>query len=129
MTDAFSFGLGVNYYRSSAELRQVSPYSLVGGTDSPLKIEGEGDGVGLNTGLLIKISDSQNVGLTYKSEVTVDYDGKNAHLDNAPIANTPFETGVKTRLRFPDMVGLGWSVEPWTVLILNSVGSGPIGQT
>lgn len=111
VTDALSFGLGVNYYRSSAELRQVVPYSLSGGTDSPLKIEGEGDGVGLNTGLLIKISDTQNVGLTYKSEVTIDYDGKNAHLDNAPITNTPFETGVKTRLRFPDMVGLGWSVE------------------
>ncbi len=112
VTDALSFGLGVNYYRSTAELRQVVPYSLAGGTDSPLKIEGEGDGVGLNTGFLVKLSATQNVGVTYKSEVTVDYDGGNAHLDNAPIINTPFETGVKTRLRFPDIVGLGWSFKP-----------------
>ena len=119
VTDALSLGLGVNYYKSSAELRQVVPYSLVGGTDSPLKIEGEGDGVGLNTGLLVKLSGTQNVGLTYKSEVTINYDGKSAHIDNAP-GNQPFDTGVKTQLRFPDMVGMGWSFQPskrWDVEI------------
>lgn len=120
VTDALSFGLGVNYYRSSAELRQMLPYSLAGGTDSPLKIEGDGDGVGLNTGLLVKLSDTQNVGVTYKSEVTIDYDGKNAHIDNVSPGNEPFDTGVKTRLRFPDMVGMGWSFQPskrWDVEI------------
>lgn len=119
VTDALSLGLGVNYYRSSAELRQVVPYSLVGGTDSPLKIEGEGDGVGLNTGLLVKLSDTQKFGVTYKSEVTVKYDGENAHIDNAP-GNQSFDTGVKTQLRFPDMVGMGWSFQPskrWDVEI------------
>ena len=108
VTDALSFGLGVNYYRSTAELRQVVPFP----TPSPLKVEGEGDGVGLNTGLLLKLSDTQNFGLTYKSEVTIDYKGENAHLDNNPYTGQPFETGVKTRLRFPDMVGLGWSFKP-----------------
>lgn len=108
VTEALSIGLGVNYYRSSAELQQMVPYSLAAGTDSPLKIEGNGDGVGLNTGLLIKLSETQNIGVTYKSEVAIDYDGKNARIDNVP-GNVPYETGVKTRLRFPDMIGLGWS--------------------
>lgn len=108
VTRALSVGVGVNYYRSSVELRQMVPFP----TPSPLKVEGEGDGVGLNTGLLVKLSDTQNVGLTYKSEVTVDYNGENARIDNDPTTGQPFETGAETRLRFPDMIGLGWSFKP-----------------
>lgn len=121
VTDALSLGLGVNYYRSSAELRQVVPYSRINGQpDSPLKVEGEGDGIGLNTGLLWTLSNTQKLGVTYKSEVTIDYNGEKAHLDSAPDTHQPFETGVQTRLRFPDMVNMGWSFQPakrWDVEI------------
>lgn len=127
LNESFSLGLGVNYYRSSVELRQVVPYASLpfppvppGSTDSNLKVEGKGDGVGLNTGILYKLSDTQGLGLTYKSEVTIDYDGEKAHLDNAPGINMPYDTAAKTRIRFPDMIGFGWNYKPtdrWNVEI------------
>lgn len=121
VTDTLFFGAGVNYYRSTTELRQVVPYTLTAGQpDSPLKVEGEGDGFGLNTGLLWKMSDTQKLGVTYKSEVTIDYTGGKAHLDRNPFTAEAYETGVQTRIRFPDMVGMGWSFQPakrWDVEI------------
>ena len=112
VNDQVSWGIGINYYRSSIELRQIAPYSLAAGTDSPVKIQGEGEGVGVNTGFLVKLSETQRVGLTYKSEATIDYDGKSAHVDNVPVFNVPYETGVKTRITFPGMVGFGYGFEP-----------------
>ena len=121
LTEALSLGAGVNYYSSSTELRQVVPYSLiVGQPDSALKVDGEGDGVGFNSGILWKISGNQKLGVTYKSEVTIDYSGGKAHLDSNPGTHQPYETGAQTRLRFPDMVGMGWGYKPakrWDVEI------------
>lgn len=121
VSDSLSIGAGVNYYRSSTELRQDVPYSLIAGKpDSPLKVEGDGDGIGLNTGVLWNLSDTQKFGLTYKSEITVDYTGGKAHLDRSPATDQPYEIGAKTRLRFPDIVGMGWSFQPakkWDVEI------------
>jgi long-chain fatty acid transport protein len=119
ISDSLSFGAGVNYYKSSTELRQDVPYSQIpppivppGSSDSSLKVQGKGDGFGLNTGFLWSLSKTQNFGVTYKSEVTVDYDGEKAHLDTAPGINAPYDVGVKTRLRFPDMVAFGWNTKP-----------------
>ncbi len=127
LNESLSLGLGVNYYRSTIELRQMVPYSQLpfppippSSSDSALNIQGEGDGFGLNTGVLWNLSNTQKIGLTYKSEVTIDYDGEQAHLDTAPGINAPYDTGVKTRLRFPDMIGFGWNSQPadrWNVEI------------
>jgi long-chain fatty acid transport protein len=111
ISDTLSFGVGVNYYRSTVELSQIIPFSLLGGTDSPLKIDGEGDGIGANTGFLIKISERQRLGITYKSEVTIDYQGGKAKIENVPLSG-PYETGAKTKIHFPGMVNIGYGFKP-----------------
>ncbi len=119
VSDSLSIGAGVNYYKSSTELRQDVPYSQLpfppvppGSSDSALKVKGKGDGFGLNTGILWSLTKTQKVGVTYKSEVTIDYDGEKAHIDNAPGINAPYDVGVNTRIRFPDMIGFGWNTKP-----------------
>lgn len=112
ISDSVSVGAGINYYRSSVELNKVAPYSFYSAADSPVSINGDGTGVGLNTGILIHLPKRQKIGLTYKSEVAIDYEGGEAKVDIFPLTGQPYETGAKTRIRFPDMVGFGWSISP-----------------
>ena len=107
ISDSVSVGAGINYYRSSVELNKVAPYGV---PDSPVSVSGEGSGVGLNTGVLFNLPNRQKIGLTYKSEVAIDYDGGKAKVDQFPLAGQPYETGANTRIRFPDMVGFGWAI-------------------
>ncbi len=114
VTKSLSVGAGVNYYQSTAKLTQQAPWSILAASpDGEIKIEGSGSGVGVNSGFLWKIDDTQRFGATYKSEVKVKYSGKDASVENVPfIGGATYKTGVETSIRFPDIVSMGYGFKP-----------------
>ena len=129
-----SVAAGLVYYDSMVELRQQYPWGAVAGSlglgtafpDGSVTVQGKGDGVGFNTGILYQPNDQHAVGLTYRSQVTVKYGLKQAEVTNIPTALQPtfgagsgdkYATGAKSAIRFPDIVGLGYAYKPnetWT---------------
>jgi long-chain fatty acid transport protein len=82
----FSIGAGIDYYHSTVTLKQQVPWGLIsfaatgnpallGTPDGGFNMVGTGDGWGYNVGLLYK-GDVLSAGLTYRSQVLVDYSGK-----------------------------------------------------
>jgi long-chain fatty acid transport protein len=119
----------LDYYYSTAELRQQYPWSTVGfvlglGTgfpDGSVTVQGKGGGFGFNTGILFQPLPEHSIGLTYRSQVVVKYSNRKAELTNIPLAlqaafpagtGDVYATGAKTSIRYPDIVGLGYAFKP-----------------
>lgn len=129
-----SVAAGLVYFNSTVELRQQYPWGAVAGSlglgtafpDGSVTVQGKGDGVGFNTGILYQPNDQHAVGITYRSQVNVKYGLKQAEITNIPTALQPlfgagngdkYATGAKSAIRFPDIVGLGYAYKPnetWT---------------
>lgn len=118
-----SFGVGLDYYYSKAELRQQYPWAAIvpGSPDGSATIQGKGDGVGFNFGLLYQPVEQHKIGLTYRSQVVVKYTGKKGELTNIPPAvqgkfpagtGDVYATGARTAIRFPDIISFGYSYAP-----------------
>ena len=124
----FSVGGGLDYYYSSAQLKQQYPWAVVGTglgvpgaaslPDGSVTVEGKGGGFGFNIGFLYQPLPEHSVGLTYRSQVVVKYGNQNATLTNIPAALQPvfpagtadvYATGAKTAIRYPDIVALGYA--------------------
>ena len=124
----FSIGLGLDYYNSTAELRQQYPWGafVPGAPDGSVTVQGKGDGFGFNTGILYQPLPEHSLGLTYRSQVVVKYGNRKAEVTNIPAALQGFfpagtgdvyATGAKTSVKFPDIIGLGYAFKPngqWT---------------
>ncbi len=129
---AFSAGAGVNYYYSMAELRQQYPWAAVGFAnglgaaaltlpDGNVTVSGSGEGLGFNVGFLFRPKPRHSIGLTYRSQVLVRYQGNDAEITNIPAAfraafggtnQSVFRTGSKTSIRYPDIIGAGYAFKP-----------------
>jgi long-chain fatty acid transport protein len=130
ITPNFGLGLGFLGRVSAVELNRNVPFN------NPFtqrivdigRIELEGDfseGYGFNAGILHKVNPSFSWGLSYRSQITVDYEGDarltqistgNAQLDALIASRTPFnrDLPVETSIDFPDQasLGLAFSVTP-----------------
>ncbi len=121
---SLSVGAGLDYFVSTVELGQQYPWAAVGTQlglagaaafpDGSAKVEGKGDGFGFNAGLLYEPAPRHALGLTYRSQVAVKYDGEQAEFTNVPAAlgGGTYRTGVKTGLRFPDVITAGYAYKP-----------------
>jgi long-chain fatty acid transport protein len=123
----FGLGLGAIARLSTVELNRnvatVNPFTQTAVDVGRVKIEGDGydTGYGWNAGLLHKVTPRLSWGLSYRSKISIDYQGEgrltqistgNAQLDALVRARTPFDTNlpVKTTVDFPDMASLGVAV-------------------
>ena len=122
-TPNFGIGFGVIGRFSSVELErniaQYNPFTQTAADIASVKLDGSLDntGYGFNLGLLHKVNNSFSWGLSYRSAITVDYEG-DAKLTQNP-TGTPFDAlvaqalpfgttfPVKTGIDFPDTISLG----------------------
>ncbi len=116
VNDRLSVGVGVDYFWSRVINRRINDYSAAGPFgEAEVDMDAEGDGWGWNTGLQYKLTDTLTLGLTYRSQVNIDYDGS-AVFDGFPTPGGPmkFDFPLASSIDFPATAsaGLGWKATP-----------------
>jgi long-chain fatty acid transport protein len=91
-----------------------------------LELEADGDGWGYNAGLLWKPSERLSIGISYRSEIELDFDGdadyqitaagNQVYSAIAGYTDIVYATGVKTEITLPDMWSFGVAVKPMNKL-------------
>ncbi len=77
LNEVVSLGLGVNYAMNEIEFRQATPFITGTGQLGPEgKLAGDGTGWGYNLGAMFQLSPSTRVGLSYRSKIKFDLEGK-----------------------------------------------------
>lgn len=110
ITDKLSVGAGINAMWSEVDFRQMYPTFLVGGAgDGEVRARGDGVGFGVNLGLTYKLTDRQTLALTYRSPVSVNYDGKFTMFNPPP--GTPDRSHFGSHIKFPTIIALGYGVQ------------------
>jgi len=123
VTPSFGIGIGAIARVSNVELNRnvptINPFTQSAVDVARLKLEGDySEGYGFNIGLLHKVGPRFSWGLSYRSPITVDYEGDarltqvstgNAQLDAIVASRLPFnrDLPVKTGIDFPDEASLG----------------------
>jgi long-chain fatty acid transport protein len=135
LTNYLSLGIGVDYRISTIDLQRdvplVDPFAqeVVPVAGAHIYADGsDNDGWGWHAGFLADLGKGFSFGASYRSEVTVQYDGQaeftqyatgNPYLDELVEAQIPVGETVRgtTEITYPDMwaVGLAWSNEKWTL--------------
>jgi len=123
VTPTFGIGIGAIGRVSNVELNRnvptINPFTQSAVDVARLKLEGDfSEGYGFNVGLLHKVAPRFSWGLSYRSPITVDYEGDarltqvstgNAQLDAIVASRLPFnrDLPVATGIDFPDEASLG----------------------
>jgi len=127
ITPTFGLGIGAIARFSKVELNRnvpaINPFTQTAVDVAKVKIESDSydRAYGWNVGVLHKITPRVSWGLSYRSKVSIDYEGTgrltqvstgNAQFDALVRARTPFDTDlpVKTAIDFPDMASIGVAV-------------------
>lgn len=121
---ALSIGIGVNYFIGETESSVMIDQSSVGGSDATFELEGNGDGWGVNAGLLYAVNKKLRMGFSYRSAVKVDQSGT-ARLSNIAPAIQPlfggssFSTAFQSEIRFPAFMSIGFAYAPTESVLLS----------
>jgi long-chain fatty acid transport protein len=119
VNDRLSMGAGYTYMDGSQ--KQVGKYNVshiagaAGLPDGDFELDVEGHGEGYNLGALYKLSDTQNIGLFYRSQVNLHLKGKLSSDNLGAIAGLFTPTGTSdvtsadTDIRLPHNLTLGYS--------------------
>jgi long-chain fatty acid transport protein len=116
INEQFSLGLGVDVMWSELRLKQLYPWALITGNpaapEGELSAKGDGFGFGGNLGLTWQIAERHRLAATYRSQMTVDYDG------DFSVSNFPggFPVGAPgssfgSSITFPDIVSVGYGFQ------------------
>ncbi len=98
ITDALSFGGGIDFQHAHAELDQKF---LSIGPDGTVEVNGDSWKTGFNVGAFWKVDPQTNVGLHYRSAITQDIDGTLA------VTGVTTGTHASAQLKLPDIVEFG----------------------
>lgn len=117
VTPELSFGLGLDYMISKCDSKKMADQSSLGASDGGISVSTFGGGYGYNTGLLFTPNDKISLGLSYRSGITVDYDGELEYKNIAAAAQplfggSEYKTDITTSLKFPDIARLGLAYRP-----------------
>jgi long-chain fatty acid transport protein len=115
VSDRLKIGVGVDIFYSDIDLKQFYPWFLVvpGFPEGELHADASGTGFGGNIGLTFDVTEKQRVALTYRSPVTVDYDG-DFEVSGVPgplSGLIPASSSFSSRIQFPTIVSLGYGIE------------------
>ena len=111
--DNLQIGVGLDVMWSDLELRQyVSPF--LPGVEAHANSSGKG--IGGNLGITWKITDHQRLAFTYRSTMTVDYDGY-LKLENFP--GTP-QTTFGSQIKYPNIFSAGYGIDLTDTIRLES---------
>jgi long-chain fatty acid transport protein len=120
LSPKLSLGLGLDYFYSPKleQARMVNAQLLdgPGAPDGVSVIDASGDGWGLSLGALWKPGKRHRIGLSYRSPVTVDYEGTMTLADlsgtmAAVFGGTSYTTGGQGKLTYPASVTVGYGFQ------------------
>lgn len=110
INENFSAGIGVDIMWSDLDFRQIFPTFLLGGVgDGDMRARAQGTGYGFNLGLTYKIGDRHTLAATYRSPISINYDGKFT-MGNPP-PGTPTRSTFGSHIKYPTIVGLGYGLQ------------------
>lgn len=102
--DHLQLGVGLDVMWSELEIKQfIAPPTV------EAHAKGDGVGYGGNLGLTWKITDHQRLALTYRSTMTVNYDGR-MRVENTGMASSP-GTSFGSQIQYPNIVSVGYGIE------------------
>ncbi len=76
VNDRLSFGVGMAFIKSSVSMKSATNLSAYGLPDGVSRLTGDGDGVGYNAAVTLKLPKEYTVSLTYRSHSAIKYIGK-----------------------------------------------------
>lgn len=114
LTDTLALGLGVDLYSSSLEFKQSYPWAMITESavpDGEARVDADGYGYGGNAGLNWQCAPGHRLALTYRSPVTVEYDG-DFEVSGSPFLppGRAYQSDMSTEIEFPDSVGAAYGV-------------------
>lgn len=117
-----SIAAGVDFILLDATLERKINLSSLGLPDANQKFSGDGRGVGYNLGVLYGINEDTSLGVSYRSEVSVDIAGDATF--NLPPSSTPSATFPNTEgetfITLPQQVHAGISYKGFEALIIEA---------
>lgn len=132
INSVFSVGIGADYFNSpNVEIGNKLDVALLntnlGAPDTASEgdavLKGEGDGWGYNLGLLYLPSPKHKIGLAYRSEVKVNYEGEVRLSGLSGASETVFggsnyRNNISTEITYPQIITLGYAYkikDNWTI--------------
>jgi long-chain fatty acid transport protein len=119
LSETLSVGVGLNVFWSELTFKQFYPWvAFPGGAgmdpDGRAKAQGDGFGVGGNAGITWEFMPGHRLAATYRSPVTVNYEGR-FEIDNVPARAAGFgatsRSQFESRIQFPTIVAVGYGVQ------------------
>lgn len=108
-----SGGIGLIYAAGVFDFTQAVPVQSTFEEPGQLTLHGNANGVGFNAGLQMKFSDRFQVGLTYRSQVTMDIGGGSANFNVPSSLRNKFpNTRFETFLPLPQVASIGFAIKP-----------------
>lgn len=118
--EQFSIGAGIDIVYGKVELSRMTlppPLPIV---EFDTKVEATGTGYGVNLGALYVVDESFSFGASYKSEISIDYDG-DADFTTTSTGNPIYDMilgalfvdqGIKTNIKMPQIFAVGTMFRP-----------------
>ncbi|PQJ10824.1 long-chain fatty acid transporter [Flavipsychrobacter stenotrophus] len=108
-----SGGIGLIYATGTFDFKQALPVQNSYEEAGTLTLHGNANGVGFNAGLQMKFSDRFQVGLTYRSQVTMNIGGGSANFNVPSSLRSNFpNTRFETFLPLPQVASIGFAIKP-----------------
>ncbi|THF60240.1 OmpP1/FadL family transporter [Pseudothauera rhizosphaerae] len=119
VNETVSLGFGINVAKNETEFRQMA--ILGAGTEREAHLKGDDVGIGWNAGALFQIDPATRIGLTYRSKIKFDLEGKQtipgvlnakieAELETPDTASLALHRQVNERWELlADLTWTGWS--------------------
>ena len=126
LSDRISLGVGLDVMWSQLTFKQFYPWAPWGSmTEGNVKAQGDGIGVGGNIGLTWQVADHHRLSITYRSPISIDYQG-DFTINNIPDAATGAgvtpRSDFSSKIKFPTIVAVGYGVEVTDTLRLEVAG-------
>lgn len=127
ISDKISLGAGLVYSYGKVNLQRDLPITFANGDFAHAELSGQGHGFGFNTGIFFKPADALSIGLSYRSEISMNVDNGQATFTVPESLNDKFPDGAfASSLPLPQVLTLGFGITPndkWTAALdVNYVG-------
>jgi long-chain fatty acid transport protein len=103
--DHLQLGIGLDVMWSELEIRQ-----FIAAPQVEAHASGDGMGYGGNLGLTWKITDHQRLALTYRSTMTVNYNGR-MRIENTGGPGGDPSTSFGSQIKYPNIIALGYGID------------------
>lgn len=127
LNDKIGLGAGIVYATGNVNLQKDIPVQDADGTYGHAELDGKANGFGYNIGLFVQATEKLNIGLSYRSQVTMEVSEGTASFTVPSSLSTNFPSGTfSSALPLPQVATLGMAYklnEKWALALdINFVG-------